>query len=466
MTSLSILHTRSFFVLCTFFISLLFLYPWRVQVISYFPATQLVSSSSDAMILAQMPVKLPSLSALAAPFQESAYAIAPRRKRPQCSWRPWHEDRYADLAQKNIFIAINLYNNEDVLPTFFQEFPLLIERLGRHRVYISIYENNSKDKTVELLEKFDEMLTALGIAHRIVALGRDATSYKEDGHRIDLLSAVRNAAMEPLYSGVAAQHVPGNAFDEVLWMNDVFHCRADIFEVLYQKRLQGANQVCAVDWGGWGDYVVYDRWVLRTMTGQVFYRFKDVVGWMWPAANAPKFNGHGILPPILPYDDSTADRLRFEAHLPLQVFSCWNGATVFDAAPFLPPYNVRFRMAQADMDHGKPKNVTELASECFLSSVDFWKEGYGKIMIVPRASVTYNLKDYNTHRKDQLLMTHEPSDELITWKLEPPERIAFQDYANWYTPEARMNFSFCLVFYLIFYVPCSGGENGTSNSAR
>ena len=105
---------------------------------------------------------------------------------------------------------------------------------------------------------------------------------------------------------------------------------------------------------------------------------------MYPPEGAPTTNGRGTLPELLPQDDE--DRKRFEAHLPLQVFSCWNGITVIDAAVFLPPHDVRFRQASADLDEqGKPKTVTEMASECFLSSVDFWKKGFGKILIAPRA---------------------------------------------------------------------------------
>lgn len=216
-------------------------------------------------------------------------------------------------------------------------------------------------------------------------------SHKEDGHRINFLSEARNIAMEPLYSGSAAQHMPSGKFDEVLFINDVYHCASDILEVVLQKRIQEANQACAVDWGG---QVVYDRWIIRSMSGRcgqffsslclsptsifsrTFYHYDEMVEW---------FNGaHKVVPRLLPHDPE--DRARFEAGLPLQVFSCWNGATIFDAAAFLPPNNVRFRTAKNDIDeNGVAKTVTEKSSECFLTSVDLWKAGMGKILIVPKA---------------------------------------------------------------------------------
>ena len=110
-----------------------------------------------------------------------------------------------------------------------------------------------------------DLLTALGTPHQIVARGKEEKSNKENGRRIYVLAAARNAALEPLYSGEAAKTVPGGLFHEMLFMNDIHFCAVDMMEVLYQKRLQGANQACAMDWGG---KVVYDRWIIRTMTGR------------------------------------------------------------------------------------------------------------------------------------------------------------------------------------------------------
>lgn len=90
-------------------------------------------------------------------------------------------------------------------------------------------------------------------------------SHKGDGHRINFLAEARNTAMHPFYSGAAAQRMPGGKFDEVLFINDIYHCASDILEVMLQKRTQGANQACATDWGG---RVVYDRWVTRAMSGR------------------------------------------------------------------------------------------------------------------------------------------------------------------------------------------------------
>jgi alpha-1,3-mannosyltransferase len=115
---------------------------------------------------------------------------------------------------------------------------------------------------------------------------------------------------------------------------------------------------------------------------RTFYRYEELVEYF--NGPDPPPGQSKTVPQLLPYDE--ADRIRMDEHLPLQVFSCWNGATVIDAAAFLHPHNIRFRTAKNDVDeHGKAKEVTEKASECFLTSVDLWKANMGKILVVPKA---------------------------------------------------------------------------------
>lgn len=111
----------------------------------------------------------------------------------------------------------------------------------------------------------EELLDTTGTPHSINSKGSSVKSHKEDGHRINFLAEARNIAMDPLYTGAAAQKIPGGKFDEVLFINDVVHCASDILEVVLQKRVQGANQACATDWGG---QVIYDRWIIRAMSGR------------------------------------------------------------------------------------------------------------------------------------------------------------------------------------------------------
>jgi hypothetical protein len=114
------------------------------------------------------------------------------------------------------------------------------------------------------------------------------------------------------------------------------------------------------------------------------------------------------VPAVLPHAADAVARARFAAHAPLQVFSCWNGATALDAAPFLatdayPPLPaageggvanatvagpLRFRTSRTDATQ------SNRASECFLPSVDLWRRGLGKIVLVPKARCVFFFFDF------------------------------------------------------------------------
>ncbi|KAJ2094304.1 hypothetical protein GGI09_005479 [Coemansia sp. S100] len=113
-----------------------------------------------------------------------------------------------------VFIAINLYNNEQILPNMATQLLALADRLGHDRIFISVYENGSKDKTREILHRFNETLNALNIAHRIIT---DSEPKPQHVHRIEYLAKVRNFAMEPLYNSKVK-------YGHVLFSNDVFFC--------------------------------------------------------------------------------------------------------------------------------------------------------------------------------------------------------------------------------------------------
>jgi hypothetical protein len=68
--------------------------------------------------------------------------------------------------------------------------------------------------------------------------------------------------------------------------------------------------------------------------------------------------------------------------------------------PFLPPYNVRFRRgAPTNLPPDAPHNailgsdVECQASESAFISWDFWKYGFGRIMVVPGVHATYGKDD-------------------------------------------------------------------------
>lgn len=90
-------------------------------------------------------------AALGLAFSE-AFALT-SHSRPTCQFLDWHHARYASLRRSNstIFLALNLQNSAEILPTLIQELPSILEFLGPHRVHVSVYENGSEDETPQFL---------------------------------------------------------------------------------------------------------------------------------------------------------------------------------------------------------------------------------------------------------------------------------------------------------------------------
>lgn len=287
---------------------------------------------------------------------------------PSCELTKWHLERYAPIINSTspIFFALNLLDAEHVMPTFFQSLSTLLPLMSPSRFFISITENGSKDRTPTLLRILARMLRIFGTSYRIESEGETHIADKKNHMRIAVLAAVRNLALQPLLDGALGK------YDTVLFINDVIHCPADILEVLYQHWRQKADMSCSVDWH-WGP-MIYDRWVIRSMTGHPYYEH-DAVQKFWDQQQL-------VPAPLLPHPEDAKERERFERRLPTQVFSCWNGMAAMDARAFYPPRNIRFREATNDPE----RQHTDKQSECFLIPVDFWKKQMGRIQVVPRAA--------------------------------------------------------------------------------
>ncbi|KAJ2747476.1 hypothetical protein GGI20_000465 [Coemansia sp. BCRC 34301] len=261
------------------------------------------------------------------------------------------EQRYENITaggMEPFFVAANLHNSEKVLPNMAAQLLALADALGHTRLFVSIYENGSTDKTKEILHQFNATLDALGIAHRIVA---DDTSKPQHVHRIEYLAKVRNYALEPLYSNDAH-------FGRVVFLNDVYFCLSDLLELVFQSRAQDAHLVCAEDYdmynGGPG---FYDTWVARDMRGEKFRK-----------------EMHKITDDDISLVAQMRDR-------PFQVQCCWNGIAVIDSQVFRGDKGLRFRRsAKGECS----------ASECSLMCNDMWHRGFNRMVMVPRVKLTYN----------------------------------------------------------------------------
>lgn len=128
---------------------------------------------------------------------------------------------------------------------------------------------------------------------------------------------------------------------------------------------------CIPDWQ-YG--VVYDRWVLRSMSGHPYYDYEDIVQY-----THQDWKGH-IVPKLLSHPEDAEERQRFTSYLPTQVFSCWNGMAAINARAFYPPKSLRFRGVRII-----PLVLIEPVSYSPLTGF-WWGLQMTKIQIVPRAS--------------------------------------------------------------------------------
>ena len=129
-------------------------------------------------------------------------------------------------ATGRLLIAVDLHDNDAVLPDLILQLRQLVEFYGRDRTVVSVYESGSTDQSKLQLRMFEYLLRGLGVEHRIKM---EEVARGPHDHRIDYLARVRNQAMEPLYSAEPS------TFDRVLFLNDVFHCFHDMLELLYQS---------------------------------------------------------------------------------------------------------------------------------------------------------------------------------------------------------------------------------------
>lgn len=155
---------------------------------------------------------------------------------------------------------------------------------------------------------------------------------------------------------------------------------------------------------------------------------------------------------VLPLSES---RFRYDSLVPFQVYSCFNGLTVLDAALFHPPHNLRFRTSH---------DGTDTHSECYLLCSDIWqtfsptlpggtenpahrrkKAGHwidgARIQVVPRAAVGYSVLEYNRARGETNTTAFELEGEekrayeeleRVDWNLFPPKLVTTYAYGELY----------------------------------
>nr|CAG8487819.1 7779_t:CDS:2 [Entrophospora candida] len=257
-----------------------------------------------------------------------------------------------NLPQQKIFIAANFYNNEDILYDFNEQLLKLIQILKPENVYVSIFENGSKDKTKSLLYTLQSSLNLLGVANTIIT---DDNSKRYD-RRIPYMANLRN---------------------QIIYFNDILWSVSDILTLLETNNYD-YDAVCAMDYY----WTFYDTFATRELPLPFSYSSEPSSlnvsdSYPWPPTS------------YYPYFYNPTVQQQIYNGEPVQVFSCWNGVVVMNAEPFV-KHNVRFRALMPLLEEGLPFE----ASECCLVYSDFRKLGYNKIFINPDVRVSYKYRFY------------------------------------------------------------------------
>ena len=151
------------------------------------------------------------------------------------------------------YIVSLLHNSETILPHYSHSLIQLTKELGPSNVYVSIYENDSKDLTPTLLHKLDGNLRKLGVRTKIVTAKRSEQESRKN--RIERLSAYRNLAMAPLNDELHGK-LDGIPFEKVIWINDILFESSTVHQLLNTEGGQ-FDQACAMDYCWLGFYDTY-----------------------------------------------------------------------------------------------------------------------------------------------------------------------------------------------------------------
>ncbi|KIW94622.1 uncharacterized protein Z519_04598 [Cladophialophora bantiana CBS 173.52] len=304
-----------------------------------------------------------------------------------------------DSPPRRWFFALNVHQCAPVLPRLLASVVETIRFLRPEDCILSIVGRRSNDGTLEILEKIRDEMETLNVTYYFST--SDIDPFKEGSDYITEWAALRNLALDPL----VRQPELYDPDTTVIFLNEAAFCTDDILELIYQRVYQKADMTCGMDWANHGE-TFNDVGASRGLTGDMFVK----------PPNTGDTNGT-----LFRNDPKT--KTRFEAKLPFQVYSCWNGGAVFTAKPLLRE-NITFRASRpGECQMGEPTLLCK----------DFWKYGYGRIAVVPSVNVGYNDDESRQTKKKygfatEIIQRVEADLDVgrhskIRWQAAPPKTV-------------------------------------------
>eukprot|EP00835_Amoeboradix_gromovi_P002534 NODE_146_length_17563_cov_0.253321.p4 type:complete len:345 gc:universal NODE_146_length_17563_cov_0.253321:13755-14789(+) len=315
-----------------------------------------------------IPIIFIKKSSKSSKWRDIAYEITGDDFRPhKTCLKPDYHKRYRSIAKRKLFLALNVHNNEEILPQMLGNIIELISYVSPKNIFLSIFESGSSDQTKDIMDKFIKMIEPMDIDFEIISSPIERTSQM---NRIEYLVYIRNLALEPLFKQIEVLESnsqfadPHIDYDAVVFLNDVYYCINDLIELLYQQALNDAHIVTGMDYDAPGNGLprFYDTWVAHTTSGK--------------AVNKSHMDRD------ISDDSETNDRIM--KGLPVQMGCLWNGMAVMSIKPF--KRGIRFRRGNNIAPNLKAPGECA-GSECSTLCLDFLKFGFSKILMVPRVKV-------------------------------------------------------------------------------
>lgn len=267
------------------------------------------------------------------------------------------------------FITSVIVNMESTIDNYITEMEKLISYLGESNVIVSILENgDSTDNTRDYLKKFQKYLNEKKVVNRFL-LEHEINDPRKKIEPFEFLSplrikyyaALRNRCLDFLYE------LPNIDFDntKIIFFNDIIFKYEDIINLLSTNN-EDFDAVCGLDYYD----CFYDTWVSIDLDGNSLkHRF--------------------------PYFTNKEGQDLVVNHMPVRVFSCWNGVMAFTAAP-LKDKKIKFRYQNRKNSEYIINNSENCGydSECTYFHIDLFSLGFTKKFINPDVRFAYKFEDY------------------------------------------------------------------------
>ncbi|GBF67249.1 hypothetical protein TMEN_9972 [Trichophyton mentagrophytes] len=290
---------------------------------------------------------------------------------------------------QKVFIASNIVQEEMIRGPWGRSLLELVDILGEHNVFVSIYENDSGPGTGDALRELAAQLpcnSSVVAGEHVPLEGLPTTtlpSGDERVKRIAYLARVRNRVLEPLNSAYqpSGDHVAAvdgfgfshanMQFDRVLFLNDVYFSAIEAAQLLFSTNVDQAGHAqyraaCAVDFIS--KAMFYDTFVVRDAEGY----------------------GTGLMffPWFAPVGQARSRKQVLQGADAVEVRSCWGGMAAFQASMFQ-HFSTADSTSQTVTRFRHDSEPFWESSECCLIFAD-WEDRFGQPDVANQTGVFLN----------------------------------------------------------------------------